>query len=57
MCLLWKFSTCLKSILKILEITPDNGLVLQILDAIMSLAQIWVLGSLGSQHIIGKKYR
>ena len=55
MCLLWKFSTCLKSILKILEITPDNGLVLQVLDALMNLARICVLWSLGSQYNIGKE--
>ena len=39
----------LQSILKILEITPENRLVLQLLDAIMNLALICVLRSLGSQ--------
>ena len=39
----------LQSILKILKITPENRLVLQLLDAIMNLAPICVLRSLGSQ--------
>ena len=47
--LLWKFSACLKSILKIFEITRDSGLTLQIVDAIMNLAPIGGLWSLGSQ--------
>ena len=33
----------LKSILKILQITPDNALVLEFLDAIMNLAAVGVL--------------
>ena len=55
MLLLGKFSTCLKSILKILEITPDNDLVLKSLHAIMKLAPIGVLWSLGSHYIIGRE--
>ena len=38
-----------ESILKILEITPENRLVLQLLDTIRNLAPICVLRSLGSQ--------
>lgn len=37
MLLLRKFVTCLKIILKVLEITPDNSLVLQFLATIMNL--------------------
>ena len=43
----------IKKHLKLLEITPDNGLVLQFLKAIMNLASIGILSSLGSQYIIG----
>ena len=43
----------IKKHLKLLEITPDNGLVLQFLNAIMNLASIGILSSLGSQYIIG----
>ena len=43
----------IKKHLKLLEITPDNGLVLQFLNAIMNLASIGILSSLGSQCIIG----
>ena len=42
-----------KKHLKLLENTPDNGLVLQFLNAIMNLASIGILSSLGSQYIIG----
>ena len=43
----------IKKHLKTLEITPGNGLVLQFLNAIMNLASIGILRSLGSQYIIG----
>ena len=43
----------IKKHLKLLEITPDNGLVLQFLNAIMNLASIGILSSLVSQCIIG----
>ena len=48
-----KVSYTIKKHLKLLEITPDNGLVLQFLNAIMNLASIGILSSLGSQYIIG----
>ena len=43
----------IKKHLKLLEITPDKGLVLQFLNALMNLASIGILSSLGSQYIIG----
>ena len=42
----------IKKHLKLLEITPDKGLVLQFLNALMNLASIGILSSLGSQYII-----
>ena len=51
----WKYLTCLKIILKFLEVTPDNSLVLQFFDAVMNLAPTDVLEILGNQYIIGRE--
>ena len=56
MLLWWNFSACLKSILKTWEITLDNDLVPQFLDAIMNLAPIGFFWSLGRQHIIDREW-
>ena len=56
---LQKFPTDLKTILKTLEVTPDNGslrsdAVMKV--AIMSVAPITVLWSVGNQYITGSEW-
>ena len=50
--LLWKLSTVLKIILKILGIVSESGFVLQFIEATMNLAPMGVLCVLGNQYIM-----
>ena len=50
--LLWKLSTALKMIFKILDIVTESGFVLQFFEAAINLAPIDVLCILDDQYII-----